>query len=122
MRHTISDLGLCGCPRLLLELLGEWLVIEEYPRVVELVIPCPLQVAHALQHIVDFFVAHQRYDGGIYTRAVRIIRCIIVAVDSAQWSGWFTRSCVRPLACEPYTMRYTSSYDPIGGHDHHRYS
>jgi hypothetical protein len=90
-RHTVADLGFCSCSCLLLEIFGEWLVVEEYPRVIELVIPRSLQVGHALQHIVDFLISYQGDDGGVCAGALRIVGCIVVAIDTAQRSGRLTR-------------------------------
>jgi hypothetical protein len=53
-------LGLC----LSLEFLSEWNVVEERPRVVELVIPRPLEIAHGLEHAVQLFVAYEGQEGG----------------------------------------------------------
>jgi hypothetical protein len=57
--HTESDLSIGLCRDLLLELLCERLVVEEQPGVIELFIERPLQISHALEHIVKFRVAHQ---------------------------------------------------------------
>jgi hypothetical protein len=91
--HTIAHLGLGGGLRLLLELFGEGLVVEEGPRVIEFVVPCPLQVVHALQHGLELFVAHQRQDGGIDAGAVCPARCIVVALDPAQRATRLARCC-----------------------------
>lgn len=50
--ELVVDIRLGSCPRRLLELFCEWHIVEECPWVVELVIPCALEVAHRLQHAV----------------------------------------------------------------------
>jgi hypothetical protein len=92
--HTVAHLSLCGGLRLLFELFAKRLVVEEGPRVVELVIPRPFQVVHALQHSLELLVAHQRQDGSIDARTVCLAsRCIIVALDSAQRATGLARCC-----------------------------
>lgn len=67
-QHTVVALGIGRGARLLLELFGEGLVVEESPRVVEFVVPCPLKVYHGRYHIVHLFIAdkgQQRRTGSI---------------------------------------------------------
>ena len=45
---------------LLLEFFGELDVVKKRPRIIELVIPRPLEVSHRHDHIVDFLISHQR--------------------------------------------------------------
>ena len=56
-------------------------------------VPCPLEVPHALQHVVHFFVAHQAEDGGVDARAVGVVRRIVATVDASQRLARFARSC-----------------------------
>lgn len=49
---TPSDLRLGGFPCFLLELLGERLVVQEQPWIVEFGVPCSLQISHRLKHVV----------------------------------------------------------------------
>lgn len=63
-RHTISAFRLCGRACLALELGGKGDVVEKGPRVVELVIPCSLQILHRLEHPLEFFVSDERQEGG----------------------------------------------------------
>jgi hypothetical protein len=69
--QLVSALGLGGGLGLLLELGREWDVVEEGPRVVELVVPRLLEVAHGLQHAVELLVAHQGQQGGVDARGAR---------------------------------------------------
>src|SRR6187402_3025643 len=46
---------LCASPPF--ELLCEWHVVEECPRVVELRIPCSFEIPHGLHHSIDLLVA-----------------------------------------------------------------
>lgn len=56
-QRTVVALGVgCGA-RLLLKLLREGLVVEESPRVVEFVVPGPLEIYHGRYHIVHLFIA-----------------------------------------------------------------
>jgi hypothetical protein len=52
VQRTIAHHGLGRGLRPLLELGGKGLVVEKGPRVVELVVPRALEVAHALQHVL----------------------------------------------------------------------
>lgn len=56
--ELVSYFGVCGCFGGFLEFFGEGLVVEEGPRVVELVVPRSLQILHALQHILEFFISY----------------------------------------------------------------
>lgn len=40
------------------ELLGEGLVVEESPWVIELVVPCLFQLLHASHYLLEFAVPH----------------------------------------------------------------
>ena len=82
--RTIPHLGLCSRPRLLLEFLCERHVVEESPRVVELGIPCPLQIVHAPQKIIYFLIPHQAQYGGVYAGTVRVVGLVVVTLDSAE--------------------------------------
>lgn len=44
--HTIDALGLCCGACLSFELFREWLIVEEGPWIVELVVPCSFEIAH----------------------------------------------------------------------------
>lgn len=55
--HTVVTRGI-GCSAcLLLELCRERLVVEKGPGVVELVVPCPLEIYHGCHHVVHLFIA-----------------------------------------------------------------
>lgn len=60
VRHTKAHLGLGSGPRLFLEFVGEWLVVEEGPWVVELVVPRPLEIFHRLDELAKLLVANER--------------------------------------------------------------
>lgn len=64
-RRTIVAFRLGGGLRLLLEFLCEGLVVEEGPRVIELAVPCALQVIHGRNHIIYLFVSDERQEGGV---------------------------------------------------------
>jgi hypothetical protein len=73
---TIVGFGV-GCRRrLLLELFCEGFIIEESPRIVELVVPCPLEVVHGLDHVINLLVPHQCQQGRINPLGVFRIGCI----------------------------------------------
>ncbi len=82
--RTISHFGLGRCACLLLELLGERLIIEESPRIIELVIPCPLEVMHTLKQIIELLITYQTQKSSVDARAIRVIWCVVVSVDSSQ--------------------------------------
>lgn len=75
--RTVSDLGLRYRARSLLELFGKGHVVEKGPGVVELVVPCPLEVAHRLQHAFQLLVSYQGQQGGIDSGRVRCARRIV---------------------------------------------
>lgn len=59
VRRTVSALGLRRGLCLLLELVREVNIVEESPWIVELVVPCALQIAHGLEHALQLLVPHQ---------------------------------------------------------------
>jgi hypothetical protein len=67
-----------------LKLLGEWHVVEEDPRVVKFVVPCPFQVAHAWKQLVQLFVPHEGDDGRIGSGGVGAVRSVVVFVGAPQ--------------------------------------
>lgn len=91
--RTVSHLCICCCARLLLEFFCKGLIIEEGPRIVELVVPRPLKVVHALKHIVELLIAYQTQDGGLDARAVRVVGCVVIAFDSSQRFRGLSRCC-----------------------------
>ena len=52
-------LGLGHCLSLLLELLGEGHIIEENIRIVELAVPCSLEVTHCREQLIQLLIAHE---------------------------------------------------------------
>lgn len=70
--------GLC----LLLEFLAEGLVVEENVRIVEFVVPCALEIAHGVDQLVQFLVAHKRDEGGIGAGGLFAIGGVIVVFGS----------------------------------------
>lgn len=56
-QRTVVALGIGRGACLLLKLFREGLVVEESPRVVEFVVPGPLEVYHGRYHIVHLFIA-----------------------------------------------------------------
>lgn len=74
--------GLGSGPSLLLEFLGERNIIEEDVGIVELAVPGALEVAHGLEQVVEFLIAHQRDQGGIGARRCCAIGRIIMFVGS----------------------------------------
>jgi len=85
----VSYFGVGSCSRGLFELFGEGLIVEEGPGVVELVVPSTLKVAHALQHVVELFIADQTEDRGVDARTRGIVWGVVVTVDSSQRLGRF---------------------------------
>lgn len=89
-RRTVANFGLGGGTRLPLELLIEGLVVEEGPRIIELVVPCPLEIAHRHQHVIQLPVAHEGNNGGVDAVGIGVIGRIVVSFDSSQRLGRFT--------------------------------
>ena len=59
-RHQlVTTFGIGLLRRALFELLGEWLIIEECPRIVELVVPGGLKIGHARQDILQLAVSDE---------------------------------------------------------------
>lgn len=72
---TIVALGLGRSLRLIHKLFAEWDFVEKRPGVIELVIPCPFEIAHGLQHTLQLFVSHQSQQSRINSsRWVRVGR------------------------------------------------
>lgn len=89
--ELVSYLRLRSCPCPLLEILGERLVVEKGPWVVELVIPCSLQIMHTLEQIIDLLVPYQAQKCSVDACAVRVVRCVVVSVYSSQRFWRFAR-------------------------------
>lgn len=70
--------GLC----LLLELVGEGLVVEEDIGVVKLVVPGALEVAHGAEHVVQLLVADQGDEGGIGAAGLFTIGGVVMILCS----------------------------------------
>ena len=87
VRAVCFCFGLCE----FLEFLGERDVVEEGPRIVELAVPCSLEVAHAGEEFVEFFVADKGEKGRIYSRGVGVVCAIIVGAP--EWFGGLANSC-----------------------------
>jgi len=79
--------GFCQC----LEFFGEGNVVEEGPGVVELVIPCPFQIAHGREEVHEFFIAHEGEEGSVYARRVGIVGAVVVGAP--EWLGGFADGC-----------------------------
>ena len=82
--HTVLTFGLSLRLCSFLKLLGEWHVVEEDPRVVKFVVPCPFQVAHAWKQLVQLFVPHEGDDGCIGSGGVGAVRSVVVFVGAPQ--------------------------------------
>lgn len=76
------NLGLGDGLRLLLELLGEGLVVKEDVGIVEFIVPCALEIAHGADQLVQFLVAHERDEGGIGAGGLFAIGGIVVIFGS----------------------------------------
>lgn len=63
--RTIVNLRLCFSLRPPLELLRERDVVEEDPRVIELAVPGPFQVANRGDQVVKFFVSYEGNERGV---------------------------------------------------------
>lgn len=61
-----------------LEFFVEGFVVEEGPGIVEFVVPGSFEVAHGCHHPVDFFVADEGEDGGVYAGRVGVVDGVIV--------------------------------------------
>lgn len=90
-RRTIIAFRLGGSLRLLLEFVCEGLVVEEGPWVIELAVPCALQIVHGRNHIVHLFVSDQRQEGSI--DAIRVFSIWRILVGCAMEDAFgFARS------------------------------
>lgn len=80
--HT--PVNLCLDLRLgpLLELLGERLVVEEDPGVIELAVPGALQIAYRRNQLIEFLVSDKRDDGGGHASRVGAVRIVVVVFGS----------------------------------------
>jgi hypothetical protein len=76
------NLGLGDGLRLLLEFLGEGLVIEEDIGIVELVVPCALEIAHGADQLVEFLVTDEGDEGGIGAGGLLAIWGVIVILGA----------------------------------------
>lgn len=74
--------GLGGGLCLLLELLGEFDVVEEDVGVVEFAVPGALQIVHGLEQLVQLLVADEGDKRGIGAGRILAIGGIIVFVGS----------------------------------------
>ena len=64
--NVVVALRLGDCLGPALEFFGELDIVEEGPGIVELVVPCCFQFFHRGDELVEFFVAHQGEEGGVY--------------------------------------------------------
>jgi hypothetical protein len=72
------NLGLGDGLGLLLELFGEGLVVEEDIRIVELVVPCALEITHGADQLVEFLITDEGDEGGIGAGGLLAIGRVIV--------------------------------------------
>lgn len=61
-----------------LEFVRKGHVVEEGPWIVELVIPCPFQVAHRLHDTLELFIADEGEDRGVYAVGLWVVCVVIV--------------------------------------------
>lgn len=47
------------------EFFGEGDIVEECPGIIELVVPCSLQISHRLHHAIHLLIANQRQESRI---------------------------------------------------------
>lgn len=85
--ELISNFRFRGSPCFVLELLIKRNFIEKRPRIIELVIPRPLQISHRLYEGIDLGVTDERDNRGVYACAMRIVGLVVVALDSAERFG-----------------------------------
>ena len=90
----VLDLGLCVFASLSLELLSEGYVVDKSPRVVELVVPSPLEVFHGLDQLDELLIANEGQQCGIDAIAVGIVGVVVVAVNTMQGLGRFVGFCI----------------------------
>lgn len=57
--HTILALGFGHCLSLLFELIGEGHIVEEDIGIVELFVPCSLQVTHCREQLTQLLIADE---------------------------------------------------------------
>lgn len=96
-QRTVVALGIGRGACLLLELFREGLVVEESPRVVEFVVPCPLKVYHGRYHIVHLFIADKGKQCGAGSIGVFGVWRILVR-RSYEGSLGFAGSCTNRKA------------------------
>lgn len=85
--NLIPTLGFGELPCLSLELFSEGLVVEKSPGVVELVVPCPLELDYAPDDLVQLGITDQGEKCGINAIGADIFRRIVVAFYSVEWFG-----------------------------------
>ena len=109
-------------PRDCLEFFGERFVVDEGPRIVELMIPCPLEILYGHDELLKLFVADKRQKSSIYTIAVRIFGIIVVALYSTQRLRRLMGLCRNDLASAPAVpLGHDLPYHPsLGPGSYHR--
>ena len=65
---TVVACCVCGCSCETNEIVCEWDIVKEGPRVVEFRIPRPFQISHRRYHVPQFLVPYQRQECGIDAR------------------------------------------------------
>jgi len=75
------------------EALGEGLVVEEGPGVVEFVVECFFEVVDGFEEFLEFRVADEREEGGFYAIGGRVVGSVVVAIDSVERSWGFVNDC-----------------------------
>lgn len=80
--RTILALGLGHCLSLLLELLGEGHIVEEDIGIVELAVPCSLQISHCREQLTQFLIADQGNERSIGAGRLLAIGGVVVFVGS----------------------------------------
>lgn len=65
-----------------LELFGEGLVVEENVGIVELAVPCALEVLHCGDQLVQFFVPDEGDERGVDARRALAVGGVIVVISA----------------------------------------
>lgn len=74
--------------------LGEGLVVEESPGIVEFVVEGCFEIADGLDELFELGVADEGEEGGFYAVGVGIIGRIVVAIDAVERTGRFVDNCM----------------------------
>lgn len=80
--RTILALGLGHSLSLLLELIGEGYIVEEDVGIVELAVPCSLQVGHCREQLTKFLIADEGNERSIGAGRLFAVGGVIVFVRS----------------------------------------